>query len=143
MATTVSFYNDAVKLILDHTIHLATDDLKCILLDGYTYSAAHTQLTDVSSFEIATSNGYTAGGKLLTGKSLGFVGNVTTFDADDVSWVATGGSLPAVTGASIFSDTSVGKMLVCYIDFDGSHVIPVSSTALIVFNAGGLINFTK
>lgn len=50
---------------------------------------------DVSGNEIATGNGYTAGGIALTGVALSQTGGVVKFTSNAAQWTASGGSIPA------------------------------------------------
>lgn len=92
MATTITFYNHAWKLITTAGLDLDTSELRLRLVNsGYTFNADHTQwdngandATDPSYSELATGNGYTAGGKQLSNP----VVTATTIDYDDVVWTA-------------------------------------------------------
>lgn len=67
MATTITAYDHLWKLLLTGAIDLDTDTLKVALVtSSYTPSAAHTIWADVSSYEVASGNGYTTGGVTLT-----------------------------------------------------------------------------
>lgn len=87
----------------------AVDVFKIILMQsGFVFDPdAHHCYADISSFELASGNGYTTGGITLTGVSL--VVNETNDQAEitwnNVQWNASGGSLTA-SGAIIFDDTT-------------------------------------
>ncbi len=87
MSSTVTIFNSFRKYNSDGTIDLDTDTIKAaLLLSTYSVSAAHTILSDVSSHEVATGNGYTTGGEALTGTDVSYSGAVATFSADPPAW---------------------------------------------------------
>ena len=70
-------------------INLKEDTIKLALVAS-TYTPdldAHTIWGDVSANEVADGDGYTAGGEALTGVTLTRVGAITTFGADNVTWI--------------------------------------------------------
>lgn len=72
--------------MMSGTIDLVTDNIYAMLVSGsYTPSTSHTTYTDVSPYQTA-GQGYSAGGQLLTSKSIYSVGNAAHFDASDVTW---------------------------------------------------------
>ena len=77
------------KVALDTMLALGT--VRAYLLDAtYVWDEDnHTFLSDVVSKEIATGNGYTAGGKALTGVATSYdsTGNTAKCSSDPVSWV--------------------------------------------------------
>ena len=143
MTITVSFYDDFMKLTQDGTINLTTDTFRVILVNGYTYDASHTKLSDVAGYELADGNGYVSGGLALSGQTLDFLGDTTTFDSNDSIFTASGGNIGPATGAIIYSDTSTDNMLGCYIDFGGSKTAVDGTTFLLAYNAGGVFNTVK
>lgn len=103
----------------------------------------HVFVSDLSN-ELATANGYSAGGQNLASKTLTYTGasNLITFDAADVTWTFTG----SVTFRyAVLSDRTPGSAatqpLICYFDFGGDQTINgVQFT--VVFNASGLFTVT-
>ncbi|MCL7422514.1 MAG: hypothetical protein M8364_16610 [Methylobacter sp.] len=79
--------------------NLLTDDIKVALCtSGYVPNAASHEFFDVSvTNELATANGYTAGGLSLTTKAINSGTNPGEWEvtSDDPSWTATGGSITA------------------------------------------------
>lgn len=67
-----------------------TDEIRVILMQSSFTPNASTQATysDISASEIATGGNYTAGGKILTGKTANTVATVRTLDADDAIWAS-------------------------------------------------------
>lgn len=70
MATTITAYDHLWKLLLTGAVDLDTDTIKLALVtSGYTFSAAHTQWSDVSANEASNGSGYTTGGATLASPS--------------------------------------------------------------------------
>ena len=95
MTATTSVYDNAQKH-LDDDVDWTSDTIKVILVSSsYTFSAAHEYLSDITG-ELATGNGYTAGGATLSGKSRTVTGAVTAYKAATTTW--TPGSGQTLTG---------------------------------------------
>lgn len=138
MPTTISYYEQFLTNLGSGNINLISDDFRVLLVNNYTYDAADDELDDVFANEIVEQYGYLQGGKLLTNQTFGWVPPSNKFDADDVEWVATGGTIGPATGAVIYSDTSTSNKLVAYIDFGTSHSIPDTDRLKLTINTGGL-----
>lgn len=128
--------NHIKYLLATKAIDFDNDTFKIILMQsGFTFDQdAHEEYADVSGSELATANGYTAGGETLAGVS------VTEDDVDDrceitwnnVTWTAAGGSIGPSPGAIIYDDTVAGDPIVGYIDFGGDQTQLDGGTATIV-----------
>lgn len=117
MAASLTFYNSFSETIGDGTIDLDTHTFKVMLVSSaYTFSAAHTVKTDITN-ELSTANGYTAGGATLASVTWNRSSGVTTFDAADTVWTASGGPITA-RRAIIYDDTAANDDLVCSILLD-------------------------
>lgn len=66
------------------TVDWANDGVYAVLVNGYTFSAAHTAYSNLSSNELAGGGDYAP--KALTGKSVSIVSGKVRFDCDDVSF---------------------------------------------------------
>lgn len=140
MAASITFYNSFREYVADGTIDLDTHTFKVLLTSSsYTPSATtHTVKADVTN-ELSTANGYTAGGATLTATWVRSAGTVT-FDAADVQWTASGGSIVA-RYAVIYDDTAASDELVAYILLDTT---PADVTAAsgetfnLVWNSSGI-----
>lgn len=147
MPVTVTPYNNFVEDVARGRINLISDTFKVILVNsGYTFSGAHADLAAVTASQLSTANGYTAGGATLANKTVSYASGVTKWDADDVTWTASGGSIGPATGAIIYDDTSTSPTadrLVCYIDFGGAQTAGNGTDMKIFFNAAGILNFTQ
>lgn len=92
----LTLYNHVAERIGDGGFDMDTNTFNIVLLSsGYTPSLSHTVYADISADEIATANGYTAGGAALTGVTWAQTGGVATFDSADQVWTASGGSITA------------------------------------------------
>lgn len=117
-------------------IDFSSDTFKIILMEsGFVYDKdSHEEYSDVSGNELATGNGYTAGGATLAGVA------VTEDDVDDrcevtwnnVAWVAGGGPIGPASGAIIYDDTHASDAIVGYIDFGGDYTQADGGTATII-----------
>jgi len=136
MATLVA--NKIKYLLAKKIIDFSADTFKIILMQtGFTFSEdTHHGYADVSASELATGNGYTAGGATLGGVA------VTEDDTDDrteitwtnATWAASNGAIGPTPGAIIYDDTvaaPTAKPIVCYIDFGGDQTQADGGTATI------------
>jgi hypothetical protein len=130
MAITVTIPNHLKYLLVYAYLNGATVDI--ILMDtGFVFDQDnHALYADVSASELATGNGYTAGGVALTGIAF------SEDDADDraevtwsnKSWTASGGSIGPSPGAMLFVDSETDDPILQYIDFDGDKTEPDGGT---------------
>lgn len=117
MTASLSFY-DAFKANLGAIpLDMNSDTFKMMLVSSsYTFSASHSQKSDITN-ELSTANGYTAGGAALSGLVFNQTSGTAKWDADDVTWTASGGSLVFRRGV-IYDDTSASDLLVLSVLFD-------------------------
>lgn len=143
MATgTVTLYNNAKLKMVDGTIDLDNDSFKVILLsNSHSFVATHTQLSDVSANEIATGNGYTQQTKTLSSINLSESGGTVTFDAADVSWTASGGSITA-SHAVVYDDTTTGDLLLFGITFSAEESAGTGTDFNIIWDASGIFTMS-
>lgn len=118
MAT--KMYGNAAKAFLNKEVDWDSDNIKVMLLtSGYTPNQdTHDYLEDVIASEVS-GTGYTAGGALLTGKTVTYDAptNTVKFDADDVTF---SGSTITARYAVVYNDspsTNATKPLIAYYDF--------------------------
>lgn len=145
MAASFTFYNSFKEYMADGTIDLDTHTFKLLLTSSsYTPNAStHTVKADVTN-ELSTANGYTAGGATLTTVTWNRSGGTVTFDADNVVWTASGGSIVA-RYAVLYSDTAASKELVGYVllDTTPADVTTTSGNTLtIAWNASGIFTLS-
>lgn len=141
MAITISAYNHTAKLFADGS-NAAADTYKVKLYSSATFDATNTTLAGITGTEATAGTGYTAGGQALTGVAVTTVTtNDAKFDADDVTWTASGGSITA-SYAVIYNDTDANDPPLAFIDFDGSQSAGDTTDFKIVWNASGIFSFT-
>jgi hypothetical protein len=141
MAVTISLYNHTAKLFADGS-NAVGDTYKVKLYASATFDATNTQLSGVTGTEATTGTGYTAGGATLANVAVTTVTtNDAKFDADDVTWTASGGSITA-SYAVIYNDTDANDPPLAFIDFDGSQSAGDGTDFKIVWNANGIFTFT-
>jgi len=135
--------NSAKTMLWKGQINAATDTFKMVLMDlGFTFDKDnHKKYTDISTFELPTGNGYTAGGVTL------ILNAITTDNVEDrcevtfqnAQWTASGGSL-AVVGAIIYNDSTNSSSgddytdaVICWLDANGVQTV-ADGAALTVSN---------
>lgn len=140
MAVTISLYNHTAARFASGA-NAVGDTYKVKLLTAATFSAAHTTLAATGGTE-ASNAGYTAGGATLANVA---VTSVTTndakFDADDVTWTASGAAL-AASYAIIYNDSDTDDPPVAFIDFGGSLSADATKDFQLVWNASGIFTWT-
>lgn len=139
MAATISLYNHTAKLFADGS-NSATDTYKVKLFTAATFDAAHTTETAAGGTEVTNANGYTTGGATLLGVTVSTVTtNDAMFDANDVTWSATGSGISA-NYARVLNSTD-GTPL-AFIDFGGAQTANAGNDFKIVWSASGIFSFT-
>jgi hypothetical protein len=130
-----------VKLV-DGTHDLNTHVFKMALFNS-SFSVATTTYSTTN--ELSTANGYTQGGATLANITLGESSNVVTFDADNVVWTASGGSI-AARYAVIYNNTDGAKTILayCLLDTTPADVTATTGNTLTVtINAAGILTITE
>lgn len=141
MAITISPYNHTAKLFADGS-NAAADTYKIKLYSSATFDATNTTLAGITGTEATTGTGYTAGGQALSNVTVTTVTtNDAKFDADDVTWTASGGSITA-SYAVIYNDTDANDPPLAFIDFDGSQSAGDTTDFKVIWNASGIFSFT-
>jgi hypothetical protein len=133
-------YNSLFRDLLNGDITFdGTDTIKCMLVAAYTHNEAHDTRSDVSSYEVS-GDGYTAGGKTLTGvvvESYGGANGAFAVNADDVSW---SNSTISARGCILYKSTgdAATDPLICYMDF-GETKSSTNNTFPIQWHLYGLL----
>jgi hypothetical protein len=114
-------------LLKTGAVNEASDTFKIILVNGLTFDpATHTELADVTAYQLPTANGYTQNNKTLSGVSV--VENNTLNKAqttwDDATWTASGGDIGPADGAIVYDDTISGDPIAAYIEFEAAATVP-------------------
>lgn len=141
MAVTISLYNHTARLFASGA-SAEGDTYKLKLYSAATFNAADSTLAGITGTEATTGTGYTAGGATLTGVAVTTVTtNDAKFDADDVTFTASGGSIDAAF-AVIYNDTDANDPPLAFINFDGTQSAGDTTDFKVVFNANGIFTFT-
>lgn len=139
MPVSISLYNHTAKLFADGS-NAAADTYKVKLFASATFNATHTTETAAGGTEVANGNGYTTGGATLSGVTVTTTTtNDATFDANDVTWSASGGSISA-TCARIYNSTDSTPL--AFINFDATETAGDGTDFKLVWNASGIFSFT-
>ena len=141
MAPTISLYNHTAARFASGA-NAVGDTYKVKLLTAATFNATHTTLAATGGTEVANGNGYTTGGATLANAAVTTVNtNEAKFDADDVTWAASGGAITA-SFAILYNDTDADDPPVAFIDFDGAETAGTGTDFKIIWNANGIVTFT-
>lgn len=141
MAVSANLYGNFLKCALNKEIDWDTDVIKLMLCTALTIDQdGDIYLADVVRTE-ASGTGYVAGGQALTNKSIVYTGatNVIKLDADDVIW--TNSTIPNVTHALLYDDTTANKPVIGYVDFDGSFS-SANGSFTVSWDASGIATIT-
>lgn len=143
-------YNSFRRYIGDGTIDLDSHTFKLGLYTSASNAATATLSTRGSvTNEVANGNGYTTGGKTLTGVkwSTGASAGQMRFKASALTWTATGGTIPNIKYAVVYdhsSGASAGNrkiMLVSTLS-TGQFTISQSNALQIDLWTNGIFNLT-
>jgi len=141
MAVTISLYNQTAKLFAEGS-NASGDTYKLKLYSAATFDATDTTLVGITGTEATTGTGYVAGGETLANVAVTTVTtNDAKFDADDVTWTASGGSIESAYGV-IYNDTDANDPPIAFIDFDGTQSAGDTTDFKVVWNANGIFTFT-
>jgi hypothetical protein len=96
-------------------------------------------LTNSSNVELATGNGYTAGGKSLQNFRYVFNAGIVSVFADNVAWKASGSGITAAKALLKYSNVSTA---IAIIDF-GETLTAVANTSLgVQWHANGIVQYS-
>ena len=141
MAVTISLYNHTAARFANGSNAIG-DTYKVALYTAATFAATNTTLAGITKTEVANGNGYTTGGATLSGVAVTTVTtNDAKFDANDVTWTASGSALTA-SYAILYNDTDANDPPVAFIDFGGSESAGDGTDFKIIWNASGIFTFT-
>ena len=121
MADTSSLYTSFKTGLMGGSFNIdGTDTIKIALVTGYTFSAAHTKWSDVSTYEI-TGTGYSSPGATIT-TTVGSSSTTAQFKITGNSQTWTSSTITA-SGAVIYkylSGDATNSPLIAWIDFQES-----------------------
>jgi len=120
--------------LMNKVVDLEGDTVKVALYNN-SHAFTATDVTYVTTNELATATGYTRGGATLSGKAVTEAAT-TKWDATDLAWTS---STFTAYHAVIYDDTvGATNNLICSIDFGGAQSVS-SGTFTIEWNAAGII----
>lgn len=126
------FSNNFKYLLLTKEVDLSADVFKAIVMQyGFEFDpATHEDYGDISSSELATGNGYTAGGITLTNVTIttDSINNEVIVTFDNVGITASGGDLGPLGGVVIIDDSITDNPIVAFIDYGESYIIADGGT---------------
>lgn len=141
MVVTITLYDHTAVKFADGSF-TGADSYAVKLLTAATFNAADVTLADTGGTEPTAGSGYTAGGQELPNVSVSTVTtNDAKFDADDVVWTASGGTI-AASYAIIYNDSTDDADPVAFIDFGGSQSASDGTNLVIVWDANGIFTWT-
>jgi hypothetical protein len=120
-AATTTVYDNAQKH-LDDDVDWASDTIKVTLhSSSYTPATTHEFFSSVTN-ELATANGYTAGGATLGTKSRTVTGHVTAYKAAATTWTPGAGQTLTARYAVVRKDTGTASTspVLCYVLLDSA-----------------------
>lgn len=137
-------YDSFKEKMADGTLDLDNDSFKCAL-----FTSTHTPAQTDDSYtalanEVANGLGYLTGGVALTSVTWTESSGTVTFDAADISWTASGGSIVG-RYAIIYDDTDAGKQLVAMSLLDNAPAditVTDGNTLTLQLNANGIFQLS-
>ena len=142
MAVTITLFDHTAQRFANGS-NAVGDTYKVNLYSAFTLDTTATTKAAAESgaTQLSTANGYTQNDKALTGVAVTKTGNDAAFEADDVTWTASGGDIEAI-GALIYNDTDADDPPLAYIDFDGTQTAGDTTDFKIIWDASGIVTFT-
>ena len=138
MAITVTRFDHTLALVGNQSIDYT--NLKVMLTNGYTLVTSETTMTNVSATEVS-GNGWTVGGELIANAAWTQVNtNDSRLDGDDISAMASGGSIGPADAHVVYDATNSLPLL--HVDFGGSEEAGDATQFRISFAANGIIQLT-
>lgn len=136
------FLEDALSnAVAFDLVQAGTSTMKVFLVkDAITGQDKNAAEAYASTYEVANSGTYAAGGDALTGTTLASAAGVLTFDETDstMAWTsATWGATAAPIGCGIY-DTTLSNRLICYIKFGSSEITVTSGSFTITWDSSGI-----
>jgi hypothetical protein len=145
MTASISFYNNWKVAIAEVVPRTATFKVT-LHTSSYTFAATHNVYADLTN-ELSTAVGYTNGGVALAGVTWTQSGGTATFDANDTTWTASGGSIVArraVIRAIGTFNTQVDPLVASILlDTTPADVTTTDTNVLTLqYNASGIFTLT-
>lgn len=147
MAVTAYWYVNAFETAFNKEIDWISDDIAVSLhTSSYTPNQdTHDFFNDLTN-QLSTANGYTAEdgtgtGKLLAGKGHTNTNNVSSFDADNPQWTATGAGFTARIAvlSDVTTNTTTTDPLILWIDFGTDETASGGGTFTIDWSGSDIV----
>jgi len=149
MAVTAWWYANAFETMLNKEVDYLTDNIAVILTtSSYVPNQDTHDFGDDITNEVAEANGYLQGldgtGELLLSKTHSNTLNVSTLDAADPQWTATGAGFTAriAVFVDVATATAATDPLLTWMDFGQDETASGGGTFTIALNASGLATIT-
>ena len=142
MATQVLIPQNFALLLATKEIDFDNDVFKAILCTGTTFDVdTDLEYSDVSGTELATGNGYTAGGQTMTIPAITVddTNNDARSEPSNVSYTASGGNIGPYQRVIIYDDTVTDDPIYVCIIYDAPRTITSGTTSDVLESA--LIRF--
>lgn len=140
MTASIQVYNHTLRRFTNGA-NSPTDSYKLMLCTSATFAASNETLADITKTEVAGANGYTTGGKELTGVAVSTVATSgSRFTADNVVWTASGGAITA-SKAILYNDTDSDDPPVLMIDFGESKSALDGINFLVAWSTNGILRW--
>lgn len=140
MPLSITLSNHTARRFADGS-NAVGDTYKLLLATSATFTASATTLAGITYTEVANGNGYTTGGATLSNVVVTQTSNDAAFDADDVIWTASGGSIAAAYGI-LYCSSDSGSPPIAFIDFGGTQTAVSGAQFKVIWNAAGIVTFT-
>lgn len=136
------FLEDALSnAVAFDLVQASTTSMKVFLVkENITGQDKNASEAYASTYEVANSGTYAAGGDALTGTTLASAAGVLTFDESDatMAWTsATWADGSAPIGCGIY-DSTLSNRIICYIKFGAADIPVTSGTFTITWDASGI-----
>lgn len=129
MATVATFAESFIEDVFKGVHNLPSNTLKVALLNtSYSFDPeTHADWSDISSYEITTSGGYSTGGITLTGVSVaatatGGDGVISITCSNNPTWTATSGDIDSTSAAALINTSTSPAKIIMVIDYGATYL---------------------
>jgi hypothetical protein len=129
---TFNKFNSFVEALAEKVHNLQTDTLK-VVLSNTAPTAGNSVLADIT--QIAGGNGYTTGGAQATQASSAQTGGTYKLVLNDVTFMASGGSIATFRYVVLYNDTAPNDELIGWYDFGTAVNITNGNSFTVDFDA--------
>ena len=125
MATVATFAESFIEDVFKGVHNLPSNTLKVALLNtSYSFDPeTHADWSDISSYEITTSGGYSTGGITLTGVSVAATAGVISITCSkNPTWTATSGDIDSTSAAALINTSTSPAKIIMVIDYGATYL---------------------